>query len=154
MGDSDGCVSLIESLLSDNDLLSKHKVLSTNTNQDDNNLRLCRRKLSQGSYTAAIRVFTSNGVAPFNEATLSDLQLKHPSASPPVLHVATFEVDAASASTDMVLNTIKSFSKGTTCGRDGLHAQHLLDALSGPAAVVADELISSITAIVNLLLAG
>lgn len=152
--DSDGCVSLVLDLLSANDLLSKHKVLSKNKNPDDISLKLCRRKLSQGSYTAAIRVLTSNGVAPSTDATLSDLQLKHPLAPPPVLPTVTFEVDAASASSDMVLNRIRSFSRGTACCRDGLHAQHLLDALSGPAAAMADELLASITAIVNLLLAG
>ncbi|MCI81635.1 hypothetical protein A2U01_0102909, partial [Trifolium medium] len=32
---------------------------------------------------------------------------------------------------DVVLKCIKSFPKGTSCGRDGLRAQHLLDALCG-----------------------
>lgn len=49
---------------------------------------------------------------------------------------------------------IRSFPKGTSCGGDGLHAQHFLDALNGSAAAVADDLLASITAIFNLLLAG
>lgn len=54
----------------------------------------------------------------------------------------------------MVLNMIRSFPKGTSCGGDGLHAQHFLDALNGSAAAVADDLLASITTIFNLLLAG
>lgn len=47
-----------------------------------------------------------------------------------------------------------SFPKGTSCGRDGLRAQHLVDAMSGAAAAVADILLASITGVVNLWLAG
>ena len=49
---------------------------------------------------------------------------------------------------------IRSFPKGTSCGKDGLRAQHLLDALSGVAVAIADELIGSITCVVNLFLGG
>ncbi|CAH9096985.1 unnamed protein product [Cuscuta epithymum] len=54
----------------------------------------------------------------------------------------------------MVFSKLCSFPKRTSCGRDGLHAQHMLDALTGPAAAIANEVIQSITAIVNLLLSG
>lgn len=79
---------------------------------------------------------------------------KHPTASPPVIPIAPIESAAFVANKDMVLGRIKSFPKGTSCGRDDLHAQHFLDALSGSAAAVADDLLASITVIVNLLLAG
>ncbi|XP_026428293.1 uncharacterized protein LOC113324185 [Papaver somniferum] len=53
-----------------------------------------------------------------------------------------------------VLLALKSFPKGTSCGRDGLRDQHLLDAMSGVGAAVAEELLSSITGVVNLWLSG
>ncbi|GKG43766.1 hypothetical protein Tco_0482859, partial [Tanacetum coccineum] len=58
------------------------------------------------------------------------------------------------ASQAVVLDRIKSFPRGTSCGRDGLRAQHLMDCLSGAAVAVSDELVSSITQVVNLFLAG
>ncbi|XP_026453906.1 uncharacterized protein LOC113355297 isoform X2 [Papaver somniferum] len=49
-----------------------------------------------------------------------------------------------------VLSASKSFPKGTSCGRDGLRAQHLLDAFSGTAAEISDDLLHSIVGVVNL----
>ncbi|GJT84269.1 hypothetical protein Tco_1058611 [Tanacetum coccineum] len=49
---------------------------------------------------------------------------------------------------------IKSFPRGTSCGRDGLCAQHLMDCLCGAAVAISDELVSSITQVVNLFLVG
>ena len=55
---------------------------------------------------------------------------------------------------DEVLGKIHNFPKGTSCGRDGLRAQHLMDMLGGSATAIADNLLSSITKVVNLLLGG
>nr|GEV57034.1 auxilin-like protein [Tanacetum cinerariifolium] len=55
---------------------------------------------------------------------------------------------------DLVLDKIKSFPRGTSCGRDGLSAHHLLDCLSGAVVAISDELVSSITQVVNLFLEG
>ena len=49
---------------------------------------------------------------------------------------------------------IKSFPRGTSCGRDGLRAQHLLDCLSGAAVAIFEELIAFITQVINLFLDG
>lgn len=40
-----------------------------------------------------------------------------------------------------------------SCGRDGLRAQHLMDCLSGASVAISDELVDSITQVVNLFLA-
>nr|GEU83002.1 hypothetical protein [Tanacetum cinerariifolium] len=58
------------------------------------------------------------------------------------------------ASQDVVLNRIKSFPRGTSCGRDGLRAQHFMDCLIGAAVTIFDELVPSITQVVNLFLEG
>ena len=53
-----------------------------------------------------------------------------------------------------MLSRIHSFPKGTSCCRDGLSAQHLVDMLGGAASATADALLCSITKIINLLLEG
>ena len=57
-------------------------------------------------------------------------------------------------SKDEVPRMIHSFPKGTSCGRDGLRAQHLKDMLGGAASAIADSLLCSITKVVDLLLSG
>nr|GEU75720.1 putative reverse transcriptase domain-containing protein [Tanacetum cinerariifolium] len=55
---------------------------------------------------------------------------------------------------DSVFGCIKSLSKGTSCGRDGLRAQHILDVLCGEGYVTATNLLKVITSVVNMWLAG
>lgn len=120
----------------------------------DTNLQACRRKLGYGHYSAAIRILSSNGVAPATADTLQDLHQKHPYAPSPTIPTDDISVPSLSVDATAVLSALKSFPKGTSYGRDGLRAQHLLDAMSGAAAVVADDLPQSITGVVNLWLAG
>ncbi|GJV47517.1 putative reverse transcriptase domain-containing protein [Tanacetum coccineum] len=120
----------------------------------ERNLKQCKRKICDGHYTAAVRVLSSSGVAPYNEATLLELKAKHPFKSAPPLPDTPIDHHHLIASQDVVLDRIKSFPRGTSCGRDGLRAQHLMDCLSGAAVAVSDELVSSITQVVNLFLAG
>nr|GEU29396.1 putative reverse transcriptase domain-containing protein [Tanacetum cinerariifolium] len=92
----------------------------------ERNLKQCKRKNYDGHYTAAVRVLSSSGI--------------------PIDHQHLI------ASQDVVLDRIKSFPRGTSCGRNGLRAQHLMDCLSGAAIAISDELLSSITQVVNLFL--
>nr|GEU39427.1 putative disease resistance RPP13-like protein 1 [Tanacetum cinerariifolium] len=99
-----------------------------------------------------VRVLSSSGVAPYNDATLEDLKNKHPLKTPPLLPHISIDHHHLVASLDVVLDRIKSFPHGTSCGRDGLHAQHLMDCLSGAAIDIFYELVSSITQVELLLL--
>ncbi|GJW52225.1 putative reverse transcriptase domain-containing protein [Tanacetum coccineum] len=45
-------------------------------------------------------------------------------------------------------------SSGTSCGRAGLRAQHILDALCGEGSTTATDLLKAITSVINLWLAG
>ncbi|GJZ21849.1 putative reverse transcriptase domain-containing protein [Tanacetum coccineum] len=109
-----------------------------------------------GKYPAIVwlRVLSSSGVAPYNDATLQELKAKHPFMSAPSLRDSHIDHHPLIASQDVVLDRIKSFPRGTSCGRDGLRAQHLMDCLSGAAVAISDELVSSITQVVNLFLEG
>ncbi|GJV39914.1 hypothetical protein Tco_1418354 [Tanacetum coccineum] len=99
-------------------------------------------------------VLSSSGVAPYNDATLEDLKTKHPFKPPPLLPHIAIDHHHLVASPALVLDRIKSFPRGTSCGRDGLRTQHLMDCLSGVAVAISDELVSSITQVVNLFLDG
>nr|GEW64116.1 hypothetical protein [Tanacetum cinerariifolium] len=120
----------------------------------ERNLKQCKRKICDGHYTSVVRVLSSSGVAPYNDATLQELKAKHPFESAPSLSDIPIDHQHLIASQDVVLDRIKSFPRGTSCGRDGLRAQHLLDCLSGAAVAISDELVSSITQVVNLFLEG
>nr|GEU30353.1 hypothetical protein [Tanacetum cinerariifolium] len=72
-------------------------------------------------------------------------EAKHPHVSPPGLSYSPLYKDAPFVHKDLVLNRIHSFPKGTSCGRDGLRAQHLKDILGGAASAVYDDLLGSIT---------
>ncbi|KAJ0482044.1 hypothetical protein HanRHA438_Chr13g0607711 [Helianthus annuus] len=118
------------------------------------NIKQCLRKVSDGHFTAAVKVLCSSGVAPRGESTMQALIDKHPFAPPPNLPSAPLSQHALSVDEDCVHRCVKSFPKGTSCGRDGLRAQHLLDALSGEGSATASGLLTAITKVVNLWLGG
>ena len=110
--------------------------------------------LRDGHFSAAIKVLSSSDVVPLFPDTLRALESKHLFAPPLVLPSIPCNEEALSVSKDEVLRMIHSFSKGTSCCRDGLRAQHLKDMLGGATSVIADSLLCSITKVVNLLLGG
>ncbi|GJY71196.1 putative reverse transcriptase domain-containing protein [Tanacetum coccineum] len=121
---------------------------------DEWNIKQCKRKICDGHYNAVVRVLSSSGVAPYNDATLEDLKTKHPFKPPPSLPHMSIDHHHLVASPAVVLERIKSFPRGTSCGRDGLRAQHLMDCLSGAVVAISDKLVFSITQVVNLFLNG
>nr|GEZ75801.1 putative reverse transcriptase domain-containing protein [Tanacetum cinerariifolium] len=103
-----------------------------------------------GHFTAAVKVLSSSGVAPYCDDTIKALDAKHPYKPPPSMPSITFSVPPLVAKIDSVFSCIKSFPKGTSCGRDGLRAQHILDALCGEGSATATDLLKVITFVVNL----
>ncbi|GJT47130.1 putative reverse transcriptase domain-containing protein, partial [Tanacetum coccineum] len=125
-----------------------------NLDLDKRNIKKCKRKICDGNYTVAVRVLSSSGVAPYNDVTLEDFNAKHPFKPAPSLPHIPIDHHQLIASNVVVLYMIKSFSHGTSCGRDGLHAQYLMDCLSGAVVAISDELVAFITQVVNLFLDG
>ncbi|GKD11828.1 hypothetical protein Tco_1196235 [Tanacetum coccineum] len=111
-------------------------------------LQLLRETLAEPAPLLFVPVETS--VAPY--ATLDDLKVKHPFKAAPSLPNIPIVHHQLVAPPGLVLDMIKSFPHGTSCGQDGLRAQHLMDCLSGAAVAISDELIASITQVVNLFL--
>jgi hypothetical protein len=118
------------------------------------NIKQCLHKVADGHFTAAVKVLGSSGVAPYNEDTIGILGVKHPYRPPPSMPTTMFSEAPVVIEVETVLKCIKSFPKGTSCGRDGLRAQHLLDALCEEGSVVAIDLLCAITLVVNLWLGG
>ncbi|GJY38563.1 hypothetical protein Tco_0424927 [Tanacetum coccineum] len=94
------------------------------------NIKQCLRKVA-GHFTTAVKVLSSSGVAPYCDYTIKALEAKHPYKPAPSMPSITFSEPPLVAEIDSVFGYIKSFPKGTSCGRDGLRAQHILDALCG-----------------------
>ncbi|KAL8134385.1 hypothetical protein AgCh_009420 [Apium graveolens] len=125
-----------------------------NLDLGEHNINQCKRKIIGGHYTAAVRVLSSFGFDPYNAATLEDLKVKHPFRPPPSLPHTPTDHQHLVASPAVVLDGIKSFPRGTSYGRDGLHAQHFRDCLSGVVVAIYDKLVASITQVVNLFFTG
>ncbi|GJR15355.1 hypothetical protein Tco_0798007 [Tanacetum coccineum] len=105
------------------------------------NIKQCLRKVADGHFTAAVKVLSSSGVAPYCDDTINALEAKHPYKPPPSMPSITFSEPPLVAEIDSVFSCIKSFPKGTSCGRDGLRAQHILDALCGEGSATATDLL-------------
>ncbi|GJW86378.1 putative reverse transcriptase domain-containing protein [Tanacetum coccineum] len=120
----------------------------------NSNIKQCLRKVADGHFTAAVKVLSSSGVAPYCDDTIKALEAKHPYKPPPSMPSITFSEPPLVAEIDSVFCCIKSFPKGTSCGRDGLRAQHILDALCEEGSATATDLLKVITSVVNLWLAG
>ncbi|GJY86972.1 hypothetical protein Tco_0500998 [Tanacetum coccineum] len=95
-------------------------------------------------------------VAPFGTDTLTALLAQHPilPLTLCLVHCPQREPTPLVVGVDNVLGCIQSFPKGTSCGRDGLRAQHILDALCGEGSAIAVGLLKAISVVVNLLLEG
>ncbi|GJS07057.1 hypothetical protein Tco_0363853 [Tanacetum coccineum] len=94
-------------------------------------LRQCIHKLAVGHFTSTVKVLSSSGVALYYDDTIKALEAKHPYKPPLSMPSNTFYEPPLVAEINSVVGCIKSFPKGTSCGRDGLRAQHILDALCG-----------------------
>ena len=123
-------------------------------NLEGSNLYQCKRKLEEGHFTVVIKVLSSSGITPFSPNTLNTLDSKHPFAPPPVLPSIPCYEEALCVTKEEVLSSVHSFPKVTSCGRDGLRAQHLMDMLGGVATAIADNLLCSITKLFNMFLDG
>lgn len=152
----DGIVTLINNILdiSGPGPQGKGGDDSPQEEKTSSNVRQCLRKVADGHFTAAVKALCSSGVAPYNDDTMKALEAKHPFKSPPTMPSNGFSESPLSTGIDTVLGCVKSFPKGTSCGRDGLRAQHILDALCGEGSAIANDLLLAITAVVNLWLGG
>ncbi|GJR90866.1 putative reverse transcriptase domain-containing protein, partial [Tanacetum coccineum] len=82
------------------------------------NIKQCLRKVADENFTAAWKVLSSSGVAPYCDDTIKALEAKNPYKSPSYMPSITFYEPPLVAETDNIFGCIKSFPKCTSCGRD------------------------------------
>ncbi|GJV10640.1 reverse transcriptase domain-containing protein [Tanacetum coccineum] len=154
-GKDDGITALVKSILDGFGLMSFGQgggdFLEERTK---GNTKQCLRKVADGNFTAAVKVLSSFGVAPYCDDTIKALKAKHPYKPPAFMLSKTFSKPPLVAEIDSVVGCSKSFPKGTSCGRDGLRAQHILDALCGEGSTTATDILKVITLVINLWLTG
>ena len=84
----------------------------------------------EGRYSNAIQSFTSTGVADKNDdLAFQELLQRHPASDTPACSAPTSSSLIFDESA--VLVCLKEFPRGTSPGGSGLHAQHLLNAVTG-----------------------
>ncbi|GKA59428.1 hypothetical protein Tco_0758741 [Tanacetum coccineum] len=105
------------------------------------NIKQCLCKVADRQVTAAVKVLSSSGVTPYCDDTIKALEAKYPYKPPPSMPSITFSEPPLIAEIDSVFGCIKSFLKDTSCGIDGLRAQHILDALYEEGSATATNLL-------------
>lgn len=75
-------------------------------------------------FTTAAKVLGSSGVALYNAYTVKVVEAKHSYKPPPSMSTTLFSKASLVVEVDTIFRCIKSSLKGTSCGRDGLRAQH------------------------------
>ena len=141
---------------------SSNRKLATKSGHVDPLSSLASRvstKLEEGDFRGAVRLACSeDSVAEVNDATIAALRAKHPaphpsSCLPPPPNELEIE-GALLVAEGEVANAIRSFSKGSAGGVDGLRPQHLLDLTSTSAGLGGQNLLRALTAFTNLVLSG
>ena len=129
----------------------------TRSKSTDNNLyKRVLTKISEGDISNAVKIIMSDdSFAPFDGCHLTELQNKHPSPlpehnefpkTPTANHLITNEED--------VLKAVNSFNIGSAGGLDSLRPSHFHDLLSFSSGTARKSLLSSLTSLCNLMLAG
>lgn len=113
-------------------------------------------KVADGDVKNAFRLLASEDcLAPDNEETFNILVNKHPSPTREIkLLPAPESSNPIIVDEQTVLKAIKNFKKGSAAGPDGIKPQYLKDMLSKKCGEAATRLLKSITALMNLMLAG
>jgi len=129
-----------------------NNIRNTINNNNNSNLRRAERLLrEEGQLSKAINTLLSYGLAPFTPNTTRVMQLKHPTAPLPSYHPpsATNNVHHMfTVTTKQVLTQLRSFSKGTACGRSGWRIQHYLQLSNN------HDFLTYFTSVINLYLQG
>nr|GEU71803.1 putative reverse transcriptase domain-containing protein [Tanacetum cinerariifolium] len=79
------------------------------------NIRQCLRKVANVHFTAAMKVLSFSGVAPYCDDTIKALEANHPYKPPLSMSRNTFSEPLLVADIDSVVGRIKSFPKAGRC---------------------------------------
>ena len=124
---------------------------SKNGNITETNVKRAKKLYRQLRFSDAANALTSEGTVEWSPEVLQKVTDKHPRADRPEIPEGAVP-PALQVNEEAVVKALNSFPKGTGCGRDGLRAQHLLDACNWSAPMEKEYLLKSITTFVNNML--
>lgn len=122
--------------------------------QDEYNGRRAASLAHDGQFTKALQALCSSGLAQNNQATLKEMQAKHP--TPPSQSTFQPQTDTLqiSFSKEQVVKAVRTFKRGTCPGPSGLRPEHLQVITKSAAPNRSDKFGDSLTKLVNTCTAG
>ena len=126
-------------------------------------------KIEEGDIRGAVRIASSSDtLAPYDDVTVAALHQLHPSrnylfdqdisltgrTSTGTISEPDHSPLPLKVSSSDIVDAIKSFPAGSSCGLDGLKPQHLKDMTGQSSGVVGQRLISELSEFTNLCLSG
>ncbi|XP_061706329.1 uncharacterized protein LOC133517161 [Cydia pomonella] len=139
---------------------SNHTCSKSNTHKNTglfNRRKHIENKISDGDLKGAARLlFSSESLSPDNLDTLQALQTKHPPApsTPYFLDPPTASQVCLQINSKETLDAIASFKTGSAAGLDGISPQHLKDLISYSSGDAGEQLLNSITKLINKMYTG
>ena len=123
-------------------------------NTELSNIQRCMRLAREdGNYSKAIKSLHSHGIAPQCQSTNEALQEKHPSHIPlpkPTSKQSLQPPKLVQIDKDEILQALRSFPKGSGCGKTGLRISHLMEMYGGQNV----DFLNSFTLFIQLLANG
>jgi hypothetical protein len=117
---------------------------------ESRNIHRCLKLAREdGQFGKAVKALFSHGVAPPSPEVTNILRTKHPNGIPLQANPSDL-IDSFKISSDDIQHALKSFPKGTGCGRSGLRVNHLLNLISPNIPSFLDKL----TAVLNIAASG
>jgi hypothetical protein len=93
------------------------------------NMKRCLKLVTEyGQYSKAVQSLSSDGITEPSAETTIQLQEKHPSGQLPT-PVDLTGVESIQINMEDITLALRSFPKGTACGRSGLRVSHLMETL-------------------------
>ncbi|XP_074042889.1 uncharacterized protein [Leptinotarsa decemlineata] len=113
-------------------------------------------KVSDGGLSGAVKILCSDDkLANFSTETFRELQSKHPQSKTGICYQTnSFSTSHLVVNENEVRQAIMSFRTSSSGGLDSLRPSHLQDLISYSAGSAASKILSSLTALCNVLLSG
>ena len=118
------------------------------------NAKRCKTLVKDGQYSKAIQALVSHGMAEHTEATLKEMQDKHPAATRPLPPIPVTDTPPKTFGSLEIVKAALSFRKGTAPGPSGLRPEHLQVAMKCSPSTVANKAQVALTKLVNVMAKG
>ena len=129
------------------------KFSSTNAPNQFFNAQKCKDLISEGRFSAAMKILTSQGLAPSSNQTLEALKSKFPQSRKvaPISMERNLDLQTKEAE---LKKAMRWFPRGSAGGSDGFKPQYYTDILQCPVPSETDRFVTAFTQFINLMLSG